>query len=135
MPTKAELKSLSKPVRMKVRKGDRVVIISGKDRGQIGYIAAVAPRERKVIVLKDNPDNPEQPIPLNAVIKHRKARFQNERSARIQLPAPIDASNVMVLDSEGKPTRVGRRREDGKLVRYAKSNNKNVVNAPVMDEK
>ncbi|MGH2638862.1 MAG: hypothetical protein ACRDF4_06225, partial [Rhabdochlamydiaceae bacterium] len=83
MPTKAEIKKLTKPIKLKVRKGDRVMIISGKDRGQIGFIAAVAPKEGKVIVLKDNPDNPEQPIPLNAVIKHRKARFQNERSARI----------------------------------------------------
>lgn len=134
MPTKAELKALSKPIKLKVRKGDRVVIISGKDKGQTGFIAAVAPRENKVIVLKENPENPERPLPLNAVIKHRKARFQNEKSARVQLPAPLDASNVMVLDTDGNPSRIGRRRENGKLVRYAKSNNKVVLDAPVMGE-
>ncbi|HWD38777.1 MAG TPA: 50S ribosomal protein L24 [Fimbriimonas sp.] len=121
MPTKAELKKLGKPVKLKVRRGDKVMIISGKDKGEIGFVAAVSPKEGKVMVMKENLENPEQPIPLNAAIKHRKARTQGERSARYRIPAPIDVSNVMVLDpSTNQPTRVGRRLEDGKLVRYAK---------------
>jgi large subunit ribosomal protein L24 len=121
MPTKADLKRLANPIKLKVRRGDKIMIVAGKDKGQIGFIAAVSPKENKVIVLKDNPENPERPLPLNRVIKHRKAKMQGERSARIELPAPINASNVMVLDPKtGKPTRVGRRVEDGKIVRYAK---------------
>ncbi len=134
MPTKAEIKTLSKPIKLRIRKGDRVKIIAGKDKGQEGFVAAVSPKERKVIVLKENPDNADQPLPLNAVIKHRKARMQNERSARIQLPAPIDISNVMVLDETGTPTRVGRKVENGKLVRYAKKTGIVLVDAPVMGE-
>ena len=134
MPTKADLKRLAKLPKIKIRKGDRVVIIAGKDKGQEGFVAAVSPKEQKVIVLRENPENPDMPLPLNAVVKHRKARTQAEKSARIQLPAPLDISNVMVLDSTGKATRVGRRLENGKLVRYSKKNNETLVDAPVMGE-
>jgi large subunit ribosomal protein L24 len=122
MPTKADLKRLSKPLKLKVRTGDRVMIISGKDKGEVGFIAAVSPKESKVIVLKDNIENPEQPIPLNAAIRHRKAKTQGAKSARVMIPAPLHVSNVMVLDPVSNlPTRVGRKLEDGKLVRFAKS--------------
>ncbi|MHB8635301.1 MAG: 50S ribosomal protein L24 [Fimbriimonadaceae bacterium] len=120
--------------KLKIRKGDRVVIIAGKDKGQEGFVAAVSPKEQKVIVLRENPENPDMPTPLNSVVKHRKARTQAEKSARIQLPAPLDISNVMVLDASGKPTRVGRRIENGKLVRYSKKTNQTLVDAPVMGE-
>ncbi|HLO99136.1 MAG TPA: 50S ribosomal protein L24 [Fimbriimonas sp.] len=130
MPTKAELKRLANPVKLKVRRGDKVMIIAGKDKGEVGFIAAVSPKENKVIVLKENAENPEQPLPLNQVIKHRKAKNQGERSARIALPAPINISNVMVLDPKtGEPTRIGRRKEGDKLVRYAKKSGTTVKNA------
>jgi large subunit ribosomal protein L24 len=97
------------------------MIISGKDKGEVGIVLQVAPKEEKLILVKENPENPEQPIPLNRVIKHRKAKTQNERSSRVMLPAPIHISNVMVLDpNTNEPTRVGRRLEEGKLIRYAK---------------
>ena len=121
MPTKAEIKALGKNIKLKVRSGDKVMIIAGKDKGKEGFVAAVSPREQKVIVLQENPENAEQFIPLNVAIKHRKAKSQGERSARVAIPVPIHVSNVMVLDPKtGKPTRVGRKKEDGKLVRYAK---------------
>jgi large subunit ribosomal protein L24 len=130
MPTKADLKRLANPVKLKVRRGDKVMIIAGKDKGKLGFIAAVSPKENKVIVLAENPENAEQPMPLNAVIKHRKAKQQGERSARIQLPAPLNISNVMVLDPKtGEPTRVGRRKEGDKLVRYAKKSGTTIKNA------
>jgi len=136
MPTKAELKQKATHIKLKVRKGDRVVIISGKDKGEIGFVAAVSPKDQKVIVLKDNEENPEQPFPLNAAIKHRKAKTQGERSMRIKIPVPIHVSNVMVLDSTtGQPTRVGRREEDGKLVRYAKKTGAKLIDAQVMEPK
>ena len=125
MATKEEIKRLSKPIKLKLRRGDKVMIISGKDRGEIGFVAAVSPKESKAIILKENVENPEQPIPLNRVIKHRKARMQGERSTRIMLPAPIHVSNLMLIDPDtNKPTRVGRRVEDGKMVRYAKKSGK-----------
>jgi large subunit ribosomal protein L24 len=136
MPTKAELKQKATHIKLKVRKGDRVVIISGKDKGEIGFVAAVSPKDQKVIVLKDNEENPEQPFPLNAAIKHRKAKTQGERSMRIKIPVPIHVSNVMVLDTTtGQPTRVGRREEDGKLVRYAKKTGAKIIDAQVMEPK
>jgi len=136
MPTKAEIKQKATHIKLKVRKGDRVVIISGKDKGEIGFIAAVSPKDQKVIVLKDNEENPEQPFPLNAAIKHRKAKMQGERSMRIKIPVPIHMSNVMVLDSAtSQPTRVGRRLEDGKLVRYAKKTGAKLIDAQVMEPK
>jgi large subunit ribosomal protein L24 len=125
MPTKAEIKRLAKPIKLKIRTGDKVMIISGKDKGEVGFIAAVSPKESRVMVLKENLENPDQPLPLNAAIKHRKAKTQGEKSSRMKIPAPIHISNVMVLDPETNlPTRVGRRTEDGKLVRYAKASGK-----------
>jgi len=136
MPTKAELKQKATHIKLKVRKGDRVVIISGKDKGEIGFIAAVSPKEQKVIVLKENEENPEQPLPLNAAIKHRKAKTQGQRSARLKIPVPIHMSNVMVLDpASNEPTRVGRRLEDGKLVRYAKKSGSKLIDVQVMEPK
>jgi len=134
VPTKEEVKRLSKPIKLKVRQGDKVMIISGKDKGEVGFVAAVSPKESKVLVLKENIENPEQPLPLNAVIKHRKAKQQGERSARVRIPAPIHVSNVMVLDPDtNQPTRVGRRVEDGRLVRYAKASGK-VLPRPIPDK-
>jgi large subunit ribosomal protein L24 len=136
MPTKAELKQKATHIKLKVRKGDMVMIISGKDKGEIGRVFAVAPKEQKVIVLKDNEENPEQPLPLNAAIKHRKAKTQGQRSARVRIPVPIHVSNVMILDPKtGQPTRVGRRTEDGKIVRYAKKSGEIVPDAIVMESK
>jgi len=121
MPTKAELKRLAKPIKLRIRTGDKVMIIAGKDKGQTGFVAAVSPKEQKVIVLQENEENPDQPVPLNAAVKHRKARSQAERGARIQIPVPLHVSNVMVLDpATGQPTRVGRKREGDKAVRFAK---------------
>lgn len=138
MPTKAELKALAKPIKLKVRKGDKVMIIAGKDKGEIGFVAVVAPKEQKVLVLKENLENQDQPLPLNAAIKHRKARSQGERSARVRIPVPIHVSNVMVLDpNTNEPTRLGRRVDEvsGKLVRYSKKSGAVIPNADVMPAK
>lgn len=133
MPTKAELKANSKPIKVKVRKGDRVVIISGKDKGRFGIVAAVSPKEGKVLVV--NNDNPDQMIALNAVIKHRKPRMQGETGSRVTIPSPLDISKVMVVDEKGVPTRVGRRLEDGKTVRYSKKSGDTFTDLPVMESK
>lgn len=130
--TKAELKRRAQHIKPKLRTGDKVIIMAGKDKGQKGFIAAVDPKKNKALVLQENEENPDQPLPLNAVIKHKKARFQGEKSARIKLPAPIDLSNLMLLDPKtGEPTRVGRKRnEDGKIVRVAKRSGTVLTDAP-----
>jgi large subunit ribosomal protein L24 len=131
MPTKAELKLRANLPKTKFRTGDKVIVISGKDRGQIGFIAELDPKIQKAVVLQDNPENPDQPLPLNAVTKHRKARFQGEKSARFKMPSPIHLSNLMVLDPDkGEPTRIGRRAEGGKIVRYAKKTGKTIKDTP-----
>jgi large subunit ribosomal protein L24 len=130
MPTKAELKQEAKHIKLKVRKGDQVMIISGKDKGEVGYVYAVSPKEQKAIVLKNNEENPDQPLPLNAAIKHRKARTQAEKSSRMRIPAPIHVSNLMVLDPKsGQPSRVGRKKEGGKIIRYAKKSGETLPEA------
>ncbi len=121
MPTKAEIKAAKTNTKCKIRSGDKVMIVAGKDKGEVGIVLKVAPKEGKALIAKENPENPEQPLPLNAVIKHKKARYQGERSARIKLPAPIAISNLMLIDpATNEPTRVGRKVVDGKIVRYAK---------------
>lgn len=133
--TKKEIKQREEGVKLKVRKGDAVRIISGKDKGQTGFIAMVLTKKQSVIVLQNNEENPDQPLPLNAAVKHRKAKFQGEKSARIRIPVPIHVSNVMVIDPKtGEPTRIGRRKEGEKVVRYAKKSGELIPEQPVMEK-
>lgn len=134
MPTKAELKIKGQP-KLRLRQGDQVVIIAGKDKGERGFIAKISPTENRAFVLKDNPENPDAPLPLNAVVKHKKARFQGEKSDRIRIPSPIHVSNLMLIDPEsGEPTRVGKRKEAGKTVRFAKKSGKTLNDQPNIDK-
>lgn len=134
--TKAEIKAKKNQPKLKLRTGDKVIIIAGKDKGQIGVIQAVDPEKQKALVAADNPENPDQMIPLNAVIKHKKARFQGERSARLKLPSPIHLSNLMLIDpNTNEPTRVGRKKEDGKIVRYGKKGGKTIKDEAIVRDK
>ena len=84
---------------MKIRKGDRVVVLSGKDRGREGNVVFAYPDKGRVIV-----DG------ANVAKKHQKARKANEQGGIIDFPAPINASNVMLLDPKSDaPTRTRRR--------------------------
>lgn len=96
---------------MKIRKGDEVVVISGKDRDKRGTVTMVDPQRNKVIVEG-----------VNLVKRHTAARGRARvKSEIIVKPMPIDASNVMVVH-KGKRTRVGYRvNSDGTKVRIAKS--------------
>jgi large subunit ribosomal protein L24 len=133
--TRKEIKQREDNTKLKVRKGDLVRIIAGKDKGQEGFVAQVFPKRQRVIILQANEENPDQPLPLNAAIKHRKARTQAEKSARIRIPVPIHISNVMVLDPKSsEPTRVGRKLVDGKLIRYAKKSGEAIPDQPVMEK-
>ena len=94
---------------MKLKKGDTVVVISGKDKGQEGEVVQVMPTANKVIVNG-----------VNTAKKHSKARKTNQQGGIIDRDMPVDASNVMLVH-KGKPTRVGyQTNADGSKVRIAK---------------
>lgn len=94
---------------MKLKKGDTVVVISGKDKGQEGEVVQVMPTVNKVIVNG-----------VNTAKKHSKARKTNQQGGIIDRDMPVDASNVMLVH-KGKPTRVGYKTQpDGTKVRVAK---------------
>ncbi len=94
---------------MKLRKGDLVVVIAGKDKGKEGEIARVMPTTNKIIVNG-----------VNIAKKHQKARSQTKQAGIIDKDMPLDASNVMYVH-KGKPTRIGFRvNADGTKVRIAK---------------
>ncbi len=82
---------------MKIKKGDQVLIISGKDRGRKGKVLQAFPKERKVLVEG-----------INLRKKHQRPRRMGEKGQIIQMPAPIDVSNVKLICPKcGKATRVG----------------------------
>jgi large subunit ribosomal protein L24 len=95
---------------MKLKKGDRVVVLTGKDKGREGVILRVLPKDGKVIVEG-----------VNIAKKHQKQTRATMQAGIIEKDIPIDASNVALL-SGGRPSRIGRRVEaDGTKVRYAKA--------------
>ena len=104
-----------------IKKGDTVRVIAGKDKGAEGKVIQVLREDQRVIVEG-----------VNRVKKHTKVVNQGGRagttSGIVTTEAPIHVSNVMLLDSDGKPTRIGFRVDDetGKKVRVAKTNGKYV---------
>jgi large subunit ribosomal protein L24 len=93
---------------MKLKKGDHVVVISGKDKGKEGEIIRAMPSVNKVIVSG-----------VNTAKQHQKARSATQQGGIIDRDMPIDASNVMLVH-KGKPTRVGYRIDGDVKVRIAK---------------
>lgn len=101
---------------MKIKKGDQVQILSGKDRGKQGVVLAVSPQEGRVVVEG-----------VNMVKRHTKPKSSTEKGERIEKPAALHVSKVMLVDKEtGKPTRVGYRFEGGVKVRISKQSGKQV---------
>ena len=93
----------------KLKTGDKVVVLTGKDKGKQGEISSVNPTAGKAVV-----DG------INMAIRHTK-QSQNEQGGRIPKAMPIDLSNLVLIDANGKPTRVGFRMEGDKKVRFAKT--------------
>jgi large subunit ribosomal protein L24 len=108
--------SSSRPARMKVRTGDHVQVISGKDRGKTGRILRVDTKHERVFVEG-----------LNMIKRHTRpqpvagAQTQRALGGVIEREGPIHVSNVMILDSKGNRTRLGVERENGQRYRVARS--------------
>ena len=94
----------------KIRKGDQVVVLTGKDRGRSGEVLRVMPRDGKALVQG-----------INTITKHQK-QTQTEEAGIVRREAPIQLSNLAVADpKDGKPTRIGFKiNDDGTKVRVAK---------------
>jgi large subunit ribosomal protein L24 len=95
---------------MHVKKGDKVMVISGKDKGKTGVILEAYPKQSRVLVEG-----------VNVVKKHSKPSQANPQGGIISQEAPVHVSNVMPIDPKtGTPTRIGYSTVDGKKVRVAK---------------
>ena len=94
----------------KIKKGDNVVLLAGKDKGRTGTVLSVSPKEERVLVEG-----------LNMVKRHTKASQTDPQGGIKNKEAPVHVSNVAHVDSNGKPTRVGFRMEGEDKVRFAKT--------------
>jgi len=93
----------------KIRKGDSVVVLSGRDKGRTATVAQVLPKEGKIVVEG-----------VNVVARHRKPSQANPQGGIDRFPAPMDISKVALADpKDGKPTRVRFEEKDGRKVRVA----------------
>jgi large subunit ribosomal protein L24 len=106
---------------MKIKKGDHVVVVAGRDRGRTGLVIAAYPDRGKVLVQG-----------VNMVTKNKKVNYQGQRGAKeggiVHEEAPIDVSNVQLADPDSrKPARVGYRfDEDGSKIRVARPSGKDI---------
>jgi large subunit ribosomal protein L24 len=98
-------------IKMKIKKGDEVVILAGKSKGEVGKVENIDYKKRRVFVAGKNLGK-----------KHTKADMQNYEGGIIDIPLPLDLSNVAIWDpTKKKPSRVGFKVQDNKKVRFAKA--------------
>ena len=96
-------------MKMNIKKGDTVYVITGKDKGKSGKVSAVYSDKNKVLI-----EN------VNIVTKHQKPKSQQDKGGIVKKPAPIDASNVMVVCPVcNKATRISHKEIDGKKAKNA----------------
>jgi large subunit ribosomal protein L24 len=93
----------------KLKKGDKVIVLAGKDKGKQGEITLVNPTANKAVVEG-----------VNVAIRHTKQSAASQ-GGRLAKAMPIDLSNLALMDANGKPTRVGFRMDGDKKVRFAKT--------------
>jgi large subunit ribosomal protein L24 len=99
----------------KLRKGDKVVVLAGKDKGRKGEISRVIPKENKAVVSG-----------VNVAVRHQKQSAQGQ-GGRIAKELPIELSNLALVDPKsGEATRIGFRIENGEKVRYAKKSGETI---------
>ena len=94
----------------KIKKGDRVVVLTGKDKGKTGNVTRVWPKECRVLVEG-----------VNIVQRHTRPTQLDPQGGIKNKEAPLHLSNVAIVDANGKPTRVGFRVDGDKKVRFAKT--------------
>lgn len=100
--------------KLRIKTGDKVMVTTGEDKGKTGTVVKVFPSENKAIVEG-----------VRVAKKHRKPT-QTSAGGIEDIELPIHISNLMLVDSTGTPTRVGRRAEGGKLVRYSKKSGQTI---------
>ena len=101
---------------MKLKKGDNVIITTGKDKGKKGKIVRVLPKKNRVIIEG-----------LNIVKKSQRPRKSGEKGQMIKMAMPIHASNVMIVDPKtNKGSRIGKKIVAGKKIRIAKRSNQEI---------
>ena len=93
----------------KLRKGDKVIVLAGKDKGKQGEITQMLPAKGKAVVEG-----------VNVAIRHTK-QSQTSQGGRVPTAVPVDLSNLAIVDANGKATRVGFRMEGDNKVRFAKT--------------
>jgi large subunit ribosomal protein L24 len=94
----------------KIKKGDRVVVLTGKDKGKTGSVTRVFPKDSKVLVQG-----------INMVQRHTRPSQGDPQGGIKHKELPIHVSNVSIVDGNGKATRVGFRMDGDKKVRFAKT--------------
>ena len=99
---------------MKIKKGDNVIVIAGKDKGKTGKVEKTFAKEEKVIVEG-----------VNVVTRHTKNRRARSQGQIIEKSAPVHVSNVAIVEGK-KPVRIGYKVEDGKKVRVSKKTGKTI---------
>jgi large subunit ribosomal protein L24 len=101
-----------------LKKGDNIIVISGDSKGKTGVIEKIITADNKAIVKG-----------LNIVTKHIKPTTSKPNGSIVKEEAPIHLSNMMIVDSKGKPSRVGKKLDkDGKYIRIAKTTGEEIKN-------
>ncbi|MDD3458010.1 MAG: 50S ribosomal protein L24 [Weeksellaceae bacterium] len=101
--------------KLKIKKGDKVIVLSGASKATKGTVLKVMPKEGKAIVEG-----------VNVIKKHTKPNAENPQGGIVEVEAPIYVSKLALLDSKGNPTRVGYEIKDGNKVRIAKTTGKEI---------
>lgn len=101
--------------KLKIKKGDKVVVLSGSSKGTKGSVLKVYPEKGKAIVEG-----------VNKIKKHTKPNAENPQGGIVETEAPIYVSKLALVDSNGKPTKVGYEVKDGKKLRIAKKTGKEI---------
>ena len=96
------------PHKVKLKKDDQVTVLAGEDKGQSGRILAIVDNGKRAVVEG-----------VNIIHRHTKPNAENPNGGIVKKEAPIHLSNLAFMDKDG-PSRIGRKLENGKLVRYAK---------------
>ena len=101
---------------MKLKKGDNVIIVTGKDKGKKGKIARVLVEKNKVVVEG-----------ANMMKKHQRPRKSGEKGQVMNIAMPLHASNVMIIDPKtGKGSRIGKKKLGDKMIRIARKSNQEI---------